>query len=197
MLIGHLLTEDNIKYMLNTYPNTVFIIDEAYIEFSRNSSCSNLIEEYNNLIVVKTFSKFFSLASLRIGYLITNPKIMSLIKPYYNYRDLTTMAVKCALSTLKNIDYYNKNKELYFEIKQYVINNLEDILKTNTKIKDYIMNDGVYFIVICDNPSDLNAYFNSKNIAVRSKTSDLKGSIRITISNYETMEKVFEVLRTY
>jgi histidinol-phosphate aminotransferase len=197
MLIGHLLSHENIINILKTYPNTVFIIDEAYVEFSNNMSCSHLIEEFNNLIVVKTFSKFFSLASLRIGYLITNPKFMSLLKPYYNYRDITTLAVKSALLTLKNIDYYNNNKILYFDIKQYVIDNLKDIVKNNKKITDYIMNDGVYFIIICDDPNDLNEFFNSNNIAVRCKNSDLKGAIRITISNYETMEKVFEVLKKY
>ena len=108
MPIGHLLT--NLETMLTLYPNTIFIVDEAYLDFSTQHSCAHLIETYNNLIVVKTFSKFFSLASLRIGYLMTNPTIISLLKPIYNYKDITKLSVSCALTTLKNIDFYHENK---------------------------------------------------------------------------------------
>jgi len=195
MLIGHLLTCDQIGNLLNTYPSTLFIIDEAYIEFSNQESCAPFIESYSNLIVVKTFSKFFSLASLRIGYLLTNPTLLNLIKPYYNYRDISPLAVKCALSTLTHLDFYKKNKETYFEMKHYIKEQLTMI--KNTHILDFILNDGVYFIILCNDPLHLQEYFNHHSVSVRSKHSDLKGSVRITISTYESMKKVFELLSLY
>ena len=82
MIIGHLLTLHQIEQLVSSYPSTLFIIDEAYVEFSNQQSCAFLTDTHNNIIVVKTFSKFFSLASLRIGYLITNSQLISLIKPY-------------------------------------------------------------------------------------------------------------------
>ena len=196
MIIGHLLTCDQIGNLLKTYPSTLFIIDEAYIEFSNQESCAPFIECYYNLIVVKTFSKFFSLASLRIGYLLTNPTLLNLIKPYYNYRDISPLSVKCALSTLMNVDFYKKNKETYFELKQYIREQLT-IIKNTHIIDDFILNDGVYFIIICKDPLHLQNYFNQHSVCVRSKNSDLKGSVRITISTYESMKKVFELLSLY
>lgn len=195
MLLGHLLTHQQIEHFLKTYPSTLFIIDEAYVEFSNQESCAPFIETYPNLIVVKTFSKFFSLASLRIGYLLTNPTLLKLIKPYYNYRDVSPLAVKCALSTLKNLDFYNKNKETYFEIKQYMKEELAKIVNPN--IVDFILNDGVYFIILCKDPLHLQEYFDQHRVSVRSKHSDLKGSVRITISTYESMNRVLELLSLY
>ena len=197
MPIGHLLTNNDIQNMLTLYPNTLFIIDEAYLEFSEHQSCVPLIEQNNNLIVVKTFSKFFSLASLRIGYLMTNPSLISLLKPLYNYKDITQLSVKCALYTLLHNDFYNENKKHFFEIKKYLIQQLTKIVENNSKITDFIMNDGVYFTLICKNPSDLKTFFDGHSIAVRNKDCDIKGALRITVGMQETMEKVIEVLKLY
>jgi histidinol-phosphate aminotransferase len=196
MPIGHILTHDNIQNMLKIHSNTLFVIDEAYLEFSSSCSCANLIEEFNNLIVVKTFSKFFSLASLRIGYLMSNANIVSLLKPFYNYKDITKMSVSCALSSLKNVDFYKNNKKDFLNIKQYIINNLNDLVKNN-KIKNFIFNEGMYFTIICEDPADLKNYFDKNNIAVRNKNCDITGALRITVGNYENMENVFNVLKDY
>jgi len=197
MPIGHMLTHEHITHMLTNYPNTVFIVDEAYIEFSKNSSCAKLTEQFNNLIVVRTFSKFFSLASLRLGYLMTNNKFISLLKPYYNYKDITKLSINCAQCSLANIEFYNKNQETFFELKEYTIDNLSSLKKTNEKITDYIMNDGMFFTIICKDPVDLRKYFDSFSIAVRNKDSDIKGAIRLTITNREVMEQVFQILKNY
>jgi histidinol-phosphate aminotransferase len=197
MPIGHILSISNLKSILSNNPNTLFVVDEAYIEFSNNSSCAYLTEHFNNLIVVRTFSKFFSLASLRLGYLMTNHNLIKLLKPYYNYKDITKIAVNCATQSLLNIDFYEKNKETYLNLKKYVIENLEEIIKNNDKITDYIMKDGMYFTIICKDPADLKKYFDSHSIAVRNKDCDIKGAIRLTINNGEVMKIVFDILRKY
>jgi histidinol-phosphate aminotransferase len=197
MPIGHMISHDNLRTMLTKYPNTVFVLDEAYVEFSRNQTCAPIIEEFNNLIVVRTFSKFFGLAALRLGYLMTNSKIIKLLKPYYNYKDITKISVNCGLKTLNNIDFYNKHKETYFELKDYIVGNLQELIKDNEKITDYIMNDGMFFTIICKDPLDLKRYFDLNSIAVRNKDSDIKGALRMTFDNKELMEKVFEILKKY
>jgi len=197
MPIGHILTHANIQHMLISYPDTIFVIDEAYIEFSDSTTCAELIEQFTNIIVVRTFSKFFSLASLRLGYLITNPTFINLFKPYYNYKDITKISVNAAVKTLSHIDFYNKNKETYLELKKYIITNLEEIIKTNDKIIHYIMNDGMYFTIICKEPHNLKQYFDSHSIAVRNKDCDIKGAIRLTINPLNVLEKVFDLLKKY
>lgn len=197
MPIGHILSIDNLKNMLSSHKNTIFVVDEAYIEFSKNTTCATLIEEFNNLIVVRTFSKFFSLASLRLGYLMTNSNLVKLLKPYYNYKDITKIAVNCATQSLLHIEFYDKNKERYLELKDYVIKSLQEITKNNNKITDYIMNEGMYFTIICKDPVDLKRYFDTYSMAVRNKDCDIKGAIRLTINDEEVMNKVFEILKKY
>ena len=67
--------------------NGVVVIDEAYIDFSSNSSLVNLIDKYNNLIVTQTMSKAFGMAGIRLGMGFANKKIINYlnkIKPPYN-----------------------------------------------------------------------------------------------------------------
>jgi histidinol-phosphate aminotransferase len=197
MPIGHMLTHENISHMLKTYPDTMFIIDEAYVEFSNSQSCSTLTEVYSNIIVIRTFSKFFSLASLRLGYLITCETNIKHLRPYYNNKDITKLAILCGIQTLMNLDFYVKNKTEYFKLKEYIITRLNLLIKSNTKITDYIMNDGVYFTLISTNPAELKKYFNTNDVAVRNKDSDIKGAIRITINDFDSMKYVFDILENY
>ena len=63
-----------IENLLKIFNKTTFLIDEAYFEYSKNVSVVCLLEKYNNLIVTMTFSKFFGLANMRVGYIITSDK---------------------------------------------------------------------------------------------------------------------------
>lgn len=61
---------------------SLVVVDEAYIEFSRQQSALPLIYEHSNVIVLRTLSKAFALAGVRLGYLVTNPRLAAeLLKP--------------------------------------------------------------------------------------------------------------------
>ena len=53
--------------------SALVIVDEAYIEFSEKESAQSLIEKYDRLVILRTFSKAFSMAGLRVGYLLAQP----------------------------------------------------------------------------------------------------------------------------
>jgi histidinol-phosphate aminotransferase len=195
MPIGHLLSDEQIKALVRAFPETLFVVDEAYLEFSRQASCAHLVSECPNLVVVKTFSKFFSLASLRIGYLLAAPEVVALLKPFYNYKDITALSVSCALATLKNPDFYAANKAEFFALKEFVLDQLAAL--GNPKIHDYFMNDGVYFTLICADPQGLKLFFDGFGIAVRNKDADIKGALRVTVGCRESMEAVFLALKQY
>ena len=82
--------------------NSIFVVDEAYYHFN-NVTAKNLIKKYNNLIVVRTFSKAFGLAGLRVGYSISNKKnidFMKSIKPIY---EINSINIKIILFFIKNL----------------------------------------------------------------------------------------------
>ncbi len=65
-----------------TQTSALVIVDEAYIEFSEKQSAQSLIEKYDRLVILRTFSKAFSMAGLRVGYLLAQPSLCAeLLKP--------------------------------------------------------------------------------------------------------------------
>ena len=86
---------------------SLVVVDEAYYHFS-NFSAIGLIKKFDNLIIVRTFSKAFGLAGLRIGYSISNKKIidsMKIVKPIY---EINNINIKICSYFLKNIDIMKK-----------------------------------------------------------------------------------------
>ena len=76
---GNLINKADIEFILNNF-NGIVMIDEAYIDFAKNDSLINLINQYNNLVVSQTFSKAWGLAAARIGVAYSNEEIISQIE---------------------------------------------------------------------------------------------------------------------
>jgi histidinol-phosphate aminotransferase len=99
---GNLIPEKDILELIEI--GLPLVIDEAYYEFA-GKTVVNLVPEYENLIVLRTFSKWAGLAGLRIGYGIFTPKIAEIllkIKPPYN---INMAALVAAGESLKDKDY--------------------------------------------------------------------------------------------
>ncbi len=101
----------------------IVVVDEAYIHFG-GESVLNLINEYKNLIVLRTFSKVFGLAGLRIGLMISNKEIIKellKVKLPYNINIFTLITLD---TILDNISIVNKNLKLILEEKKFLEENL-------------------------------------------------------------------------
>lgn len=72
---GILESVDNIEKIIKANPDAIVIVDEAYIDFG-GTSCLPLLEKYDNLLVVQTFSKSRSMAGMRIGFAMGNEKLI-------------------------------------------------------------------------------------------------------------------------
>ena len=107
--IETMLNFNQIKYLCKIANKMKFflVIDEAYYHFN-NISAQRYIKKFNNLVVLRTFSKAFGLAGLRIGYCMSNKKIidcMQTIKPIY---EINSINIKILLFFLKNIKIMKK-----------------------------------------------------------------------------------------
>lgn len=98
------------------------IIDEAYIEFSYHNSVVDLINEYSNLIVLRTFSKAFGAAGLRAGYIVSNIDYMKIIRKLRFMYEISGIAAKYCEFVLDNVKNYEtyitktlENKEDLYE----------------------------------------------------------------------------------
>lgn len=101
---GTYLRHEQLEHLLAKLPaHVVVAVDEAYIEYATAPDCAKAIEllpQHPNLVVLRTFSKAYGLASLRIGYLAANPALVEqilAIKQPYNVNQLAQVAALAAL----------------------------------------------------------------------------------------------------
>lgn len=96
---GHVMTEEEIIYVLEAFPEATVVVDEAYYEFYGHSMIQ-YIDKYKNLIVTRTLSKAWGLAAFRVGFLIANKetiKELELNKVPYNLNQFSQEVACCIL----------------------------------------------------------------------------------------------------
>jgi len=109
-------TADEIQAFMKKVPdNVVVVIDEAYVEYvtdSRYKSAMALLEQYDNLIVTRTFSKAYGLAGLRIGYGVSSPEVADLLNRIREPFNANSLALAAAEVALDDHEYIEKSQRL-------------------------------------------------------------------------------------
>ena len=111
---GYVTSREDIIKLLDSVKNSLIILDEAYADFSE-ISVIDLINSYENLIVMRTLSKAFGLAGLRVGALIANAETVKYIwkvKVPYNINILSQYAAEQALHNISKVDEYINNVKI-------------------------------------------------------------------------------------
>jgi histidinol-phosphate aminotransferase len=107
---GNLLESDELAYFLKRTPDSVLIVlDEAYIDYVTEGSAPyspELIKNFPNLIALRTFSKVYSLASLRIGYALTNEENARILRQVQQPPAISTFAQLAAVAAFSDLDHY-------------------------------------------------------------------------------------------
>jgi histidinol-phosphate aminotransferase len=157
----------------------VVIIDEAYMDFSQTAeSAVPLIKKYNNLLVVRTFSKSYSLAGIRVGFAIGDKALiegMNRIKNCFNSYPVDMIAQQIAASAKPNIDKVIKTREW---------------LKTKIDCLDSQANF-VWWNV--DNAKEMYEYLYQNKILVRF-WEKYPNNLRVTIGTQSEMEAFIECI---
>jgi histidinol-phosphate aminotransferase len=115
-----------VQTLINAFPGIV-VLDEAYGEFA-NYSFVPRIKEFENLIVLRTFSKAFGLAALRLGYAVTNPELAKVLAeksplPY----PVSGFSLRMGGKMLDNVDLMKKSVAALIEERGKLIKSLNEI----------------------------------------------------------------------
>ncbi len=118
-----------IEFVNKISQNTIVLIDEAYLEFTKQQSISNIVNEHKNIIIAKTFSKMYGLAGARIGYAIANKTIIdNLANLQSNTNNSVSILSKlAAIASLKDDKFVSDCYLLNENAKQYTINELKKL----------------------------------------------------------------------
>ncbi len=175
---GNTFPREEIVAILDT--GAPVILDEAYANFSGRTNL-DLIKSYDNLLVLRTFSKAFGLAGARVGYAVGDKRIIDYLlraKPPYN---TNSISLRVAGLLLDNYDLVQERVEFIVEERERIYGNFEEICYPSRA--NFLLMD-----------VDAGEYFRDKGIAVRTFSGRLADKIRVTVGKKEENDQVIETL---
>ncbi|ASJ12731.1 histidinol-phosphate transaminase [Thermococcus thioreducens] len=178
---GNSQPEEEIVRVLDT--GKPVVLDEAYAEFA-GRSLWRLIEEYPNLIVLRTFSKAFSLAGVRAGYFLANEEVVDAlyrIKSPFSVGIMTVAAVKVVLRH-------------YDLVERRVAKIVEERERIRRAFREFTYPSDANFLLM---RLDAYEFLLEKGIVVRKLSGRLDGHIRVTVGRKWENRKLVEALREY
>lgn len=177
-------------------PEVIMIVDEAYIDFAGESALQ-LIDKYDNLIVVQTFSKARSMAGMRIGYAISNEKLIRYlndVKYSFNSYTMNQTALLCGVEAVQDQAYFEENIRKLKDTREWTKEQLSELGF------HYTGADANFIFVthpVCD-AKQLFEALKKEGIYVRFWGSErIEQYLRITIGTQKEMETLISFLKNY
>jgi histidinol-phosphate aminotransferase len=194
---GNLISLEYIEKLLRDNTETLFLIDEAYFEFT-GVTAKDLIFRYDNLLISRTMSKAFALASFRIGYLLSSSVNIKTISKVRNPKNFTFFAQVAAIAALSDIPYMRSYVEEVMLAKSHFI----DFIRSMGPFLSLYNTNGNFLLIRVSQKIDkkqLISYLEGENIFVRdfSHSKLLIDCFRITIGTCEQMKIVEKVIKNY
>jgi histidinol-phosphate aminotransferase len=188
---GYLLSIDDVKLISSSCPDTLVIVDEAYIEFSDASSCASLVASQPNIVVTRTFSKAFGMAGLRLGYLCADPTVAKTISKIRNGKNVSMLSQRLGLFALRNIepirDWINSVKKSRYYFESWC----------NRSSITYFPSHGNFVLFSVRSPNELCELLRGDGIYLRNRNEVLSGCIRTTIGSPDQMRRLTDALSKY
>ena len=191
---GNSLDRQSIEMILNNFDGLV-VIDEAYINFSRQKSFVTDLNEYPNLVVMQTLSKAWGLAGLRMGMAFASNEIiafMNKVKPPYN---ISEPVQELALKALEEIGQVNDMIKEIIALRT----DLEQQLDKSDLVLKRFPSDANFLLVKFKDPTAVYNYLLQHEIVVRdrSKVQLCEGCLRITVGTKEENDKLINALKSF
>ena len=196
MPTGNKITQDQLEMILDNMENGLLILDEAYYGFSKEDlEISKLLNTYPNFVIVRTFSKMFGLASLRIGYVLCSEELKEMFNKKAPLFGISYITQRVAAAALDDKEYYEQMIKKTEEVRKTFID------EVNALDAFHCFNSYANFILIKVHQfaaSDVVTYLRKNGYLVRDcKGYGLKDCIRISIGREEHMSEILELLRRY
>jgi histidinol-phosphate aminotransferase len=194
MPTGCTISYENIEKIVSQNGNSIIMLDEAYWGYGNddNEFEKKIITQYSNVVITRTFSKFYGLANIRIGYgLCSYPlkRTIGLDLPLFRASGISR---KIALEAINDRDYYQKMKAETNRVRDWFIGELNTI----ENVKAYQTEANFVFVKLTNADAEkVRAYMEENNILIRLFTDKDALRLRITIAPKDIMERVLYQLR--
>jgi len=188
---GNYLSRQEVETILDSCEDGLLILDEAFIAFADEGwSSVNLISQ-GNLIIVRSMTKDYALAGLRLGYAIANQEIIDSLRKVCPPWNVNVMAQKAGVAALEDTDYLEQCKQKVRQAKQFLIGELHRIGFTSVPSK------ANFFLVKVGNGKRFRAALLRHGILVRDCASfGLPEYVRIAPRTIPECQKLITTIRT-
>lgn len=190
---GTFIPDEKIDAFVTKYPETVFIIDEAYIDFLPNERKKNRVIK-DNVIILRSLTKIFCLCGARIGYVLAAAEIISKLKARQPSWSVNELAQRAALAFLRDKDFYRKTREYYRRAVPAFVGRLEaagcSVVPTSTN----------FVLIRTESDEEMIRFLLTKGIAVRHTRNfpGLDGKfIRVSVRTEEENRIFIQVIKEY
>ena len=189
---GNLL---NVKAVLNlaSQYECFVLVDEAYIEFCPSKSSIPLLEQFDNLLITRTFSKAYGLAGIRIGYCIgTEPIITALSKVQLPY-SVSTLSQSVAEDAIQNKSY------MLAQVRRTVLERekLSDTLQDFNFVKQVYPSESNFLLFQVEDAKAVYEYLIEQGIIIRNRDQQVQNCLRVSVGNSKENECLINALKQY
>jgi histidinol-phosphate aminotransferase len=193
---GYVLGKDKIEYLLSARADRLLILDEAYADFSIQDACIELRNKYDNLLIVRTMSKSYGLAGMRLAFALGNPALIAAlanVKNAFNPYNLDRLSILVGAAAVSDRDYLHTTVKKITDVREHVTANLQEMGFD-------VLPSGANFLFIgkadCDGGAMMDM-LKQRGILVRRFASEalIKDRLRVSIGTPEEMERFLEVVK--
>lgn len=187
---------DFIEDILKHNQDVIVIVDEAYIDFAGKSAIE-LVDKYENLLVVQTYSKSRSMAGMRIGYAIGSPMLIKYLndaKYSFNSYTMNQTSLVCGVESVKDKAYFEKQVQKIIDAREWT--------KKELAALGFTFPDSQTNFIFATHPKcsakELFEALKEADIYVRYLSGErIKNYLRITIGTQEEMETLIRFIQNY
>ena len=185
---GHIVPLEDLRQLASI--SGILAIDEAYVDFADYSALS-LVREFDNVIILRTLSKGYSLAGLRLGFGIANPKLISGLFKVKDSYNVDAVAILVGTAAMKDQEYKNACAD---RVKRSRSKLATDLRQIGFKVRD---SQGNFLLVTPSNnqAAAIYQFLKQQNILVRYfNLPGLDDKLRITIGTDEQNQKLLQAI---
>lgn len=193
MPTGNMISFEDLEIIVKNNPGTIIVVDEAYYGFTKYEiDVKYLVEKYNNIVFSRTFSKYYGLANMRIGYGIASQEVMRALWLDLPLHKLPHIARRMAVAAIEDKAYYEEITNEIVHTREWFIRELNMIDGVKAFQSD---SNFVYLSInICD-VEKLKEYMKENGFLIRVFDDGTKKHLRITIAQKEIMEDCLNKLK--
>jgi len=194
---GNRMEIEQLNFILENTRDGVVVLDEAYSQFDPDYKVNpaEFIEKFPHLIIIRTFSKYYGLAGLRIGYAFVGSKHENLKLLGARYLGFNRLSEKVAIAALDSPEYYRRTQKLMVDDREMFFREFNK-LPGFTAYRSY-----ANFILIkipAEIKEELNQYLTERNIIIKFMNENgLNSHIRITIGTRAQNLKLIKAVKSF